>query len=423
MDGFEEWSLPDRPENVPRLMEEVQRLQEQVVFLEGQGAASLDVATFHHLTGFRDCAQAREEFERAGGDTVFGCVDRHKTFLHPEAVNKAYEQVQQQFPEHPEGLERALHIVGASRAFGPEEKQRTGSHMTVDEFHLFLLVFMYVHGGVQQFMAPFLPGVKVSQGHFSRLLVNSTPVVARTWANKYYCVRPLQWLVDHANPAVKTHTREEKKHLLDQDLQRADVVLCLDGYSVACEKSDGTSEQKQNYDYKKSSQPLMRIIEVCTLNGVVVQVSSATGGRTCEVEVALGLRLVDRIEEEAQQSGRHVRLHLVLDRGFFDYKKDLVARRWSHVTVTFSIPYHLITPGKKSAAELAAGLRKQHPAEEVEWNRTVASERWINEVSVGGINHARFLHRLLDLTTMHLIDDYLAIAAAQVNLRLKVSPV
>jgi hypothetical protein len=83
----------------------------------------------------------------------------------------------------------------------------------------------------------------------------------------------------------------------------------------------------------------------------------------------------------------------------------------------------LITPGKKSAAELAAGLRKQHPVEEVEWNRTVASERWINEVSVGGINHARFLHRLLDLTTMHLIDDYLAIAAAQVNLRLKVSPV
>ncbi len=208
---------------------------------------------------------------------------------------------------------------------------------------------------------------------------------------------------------MKTHTRDEKRHIVDENLQRADVVLCLDGYNVPCEKSDGTSEQKQNYDYMKSSQPLMRIIEVCTLSGVVVQVSSATGGRTSEVEIALSLKLLERIEEEAQQSGRHVRLHLVLDRGFYDYKNKLSARPWSHVTLTFSIPYHLIKPGKKSAAELAAGLRKQHRAEEVEWNRTVASERWINEVSVGGINHARFLHRMLDLTTVHLIDDYLII--------------
>ncbi len=127
------------------------------------------------------CAQAREEYEGAGGDNVFGSVDRHKTFLGPETINKAYAVLQQQFLEHPQGLEQALLVVGANRGFGQEEKQRSGSHKTVDEFHLFLLVFMYVHGGAQQFMAPFLPGVKVSQGHFSRLLVNSTPVVVQTW--------------------------------------------------------------------------------------------------------------------------------------------------------------------------------------------------------------------------------------------------
>ena len=423
MRGFDDWNVPERPESFAEMTARIAALQNRVAFLEEEAGGMLDRETFHHLTGFRDLVQAREEFERAGGDAFFGEVERHRTFLDPEAVNVAYAQMQQQFPSAPEALERALHVVASRRALGTEEKQRAVAHKVVDDFHLFLLVFMYVHGGVLQFMAPFLPGIKVSQSHFSRLLGNATPAVASAWASKYYCVRPLEWLLAHANPAVKPHTRDENSRVPDENLQRADIVLCIDGYSAVCEKSGGTSEQKEIYDWSKSKEPVMRILNVCTLSGVIVEISSATGGRTSETTLATGLGLVDRIEEEAASSGKYVRLHFVLDRGFYCFKADLEKSRWAHVTVTFSIPYHLVRPGRKSAAEVEAGLRKQHLAEEVEWNRTVAEERWINEASVGGINHARFLHRMLDLTTLHLIDFFLAIAAAQVNKRLNVAPV
>jgi hypothetical protein len=423
MRGFDEWNVPSRPETFAQLTERIAVLQRRVALLEEQAGDSLDLETFHHLTGFRDRAQALEEYERAGGDRVFSQVERHRTFPDPDAIHAAYEQMQQQFPNAHGALERALHVVASRRAFGPEEKQRTAAHKVVDDFHLFLLVFMYVHGGVLQFMAPFLPGIKVSQSQFSRLLDNATPVVARSWASKYYCVRPLDWLLAHASPAAKPHTRDENRRVPDENLRRADIVLCIDGYSVVCEKSGGTSEQKEIYDWSKSKEPVMRILDVCTLSGVIVELSSATGGRTSETTVAIGLGLADRIEEEAAARGRTVRLHFVLDRGFYYFKADLEKRQWAHVEVTFSIPFHLVKPGRKSAAEVEAGMRKQHPGEEVEWNRTVAEERWINEASVGGINHARFFHRMLDLTTLHLIDDFLAIAAAQVNKRLNVAPV
>lgn len=423
MRGVTESTVPERPETFAHLTEEIARLQRRVAVLEEQAGDMLDVMTFHHLTGFRDLAQARTEYEKAGGDTFFARVERRKTFLDPEAVNEAYRQMQQQYPHKEEALERALHVVASRRGFGPDEKERRASHQVVDNFHLFLLVFMYIHGGALQFMAPFLPGIKVSQGQFSRLLVNATPEVARVWASKYYCKRPLQWLQQHASPRVKPHTRDENKRVYDKDLNKADIVLCMDGYTVLCEKSDGTSEQKEIYEWSKSKEPKMRIIVVCTLAGVVVELSSATGGRRSETDIALGLGLADRINEEAAAMGRRVRLHFVLDRGFYFFRDDLAKRKWTYVKVTFSIPYHLVKPGKKSDAEKAAGLPKQHPAEEVEWNRTVAEERWINEASVGGINRARFLHRMLDLTTLHLIDNFLAISAAQENLLLNVDPV
>jgi hypothetical protein len=272
-------------------------------------------------------------------------------------------------------------------------------------------------------MAPFLPGIGVSQGHFSRLLVNATPVVASCWASKYYRVRPLAWLLEYASPKVRTPTRDQDKHVVDENLEKADIVICVDGYTALCEKSHGGAEQKQIFEWQKSGEPKMRIIEVCALNGVVVEMSHATGGRETEFQVVASMRIIDRINSEAKAAGKHVNLHIVLDRGFYDYHKDFEKKLWSHVKVTSSSPYHLVKPGKKSEAEKAEGRRKQHPNEEVEWNRTVASERWVNEVSIGGINHARFLHRLLDLSMLHAIDHFLAIAAAQVNFRLNVAPV
>ncbi len=69
---------------------------------------------------------------------------------------------------------------GVAQSLGPDEDERHASHEVVDQFHLFLLVFVYVFGGVLQFVAPFLPGINVSQGQFSCLLVNATPKMARS---------------------------------------------------------------------------------------------------------------------------------------------------------------------------------------------------------------------------------------------------
>ena len=416
-----DWSIPERPEKRERLAEEVARLQHQVAFLKDSGADSLDEKTFHHLTGFRNAFTARAEFERAGGEAVLNAVDRHQTHLDSQSLNPAYEHVIQQFPGVGDLLHRSLLAVGMRRAVDAEEKVSGKAHPRVDAFHLFLLVFMYVHGGVMEYMAPFLPGIGVSQGHFSRLLVNSTPVVARCWASKYYRVRPLAWLLEYASPKVRTPTRDQEKQVVD--LEKADIVLCVDGYTATCEKSDGGAEQKQIFEYQKSGEPKMRIIEVCALNGVVVEVSHATGGRKTECQIVASLRIADRINGEALAAGTHVRLHFVVDRGFYDFRASLEKGSWSNVTVTCIAPYHLVKPGKKSEAEKAAGMRKQHPNEEVLVNRGVAAVRWINEVSIGRINHARFLHRMLDLSMLHAIDDFLAIAAAQVNFALKVAPV
>jgi hypothetical protein len=286
----------------------------------------------------------------------------------------------------------------------------------VDSFHCFLLVFLYVHGGVLEFQAPILPGIEVSQSHFSRLLNNYTPVVASNWAALYYRQRDLAWLRAHAGPGLLHCSERTTKAAHDLNLLAADIVLAYDGGTVKCEKSYGGREQKQMYDYGKDNQPEVRLIIVTSLDGGIVEMNRATGGRSNETTVAENIGLLERIDREAAAAGERVKIHLLLDRGFYFFKQALEKQQWAAVTITFGIPYHVVKPvGRGHKRPKGEKKRTQVEPEEVEVNRQVASERWINEWSVGRLKHCRLFHRLLDLSILHHIDDFFAIAAALCN--------
>jgi hypothetical protein len=61
-------------------------------------------------------------------------------------------------------------------------------------------------------------------------------------------------------------------------------------------------------------------------------------------------------------------------------------QRWPHLTITTSMPSFLNPVkhrGKRYTAEEKANKRTQFDRTEAEWNREIASVRWVNEVAVG----------------------------------------
>lgn len=413
------------------LKKEVDRLQPELYALHlqrSQGACALDHATFHALTGFPIPDMAWDEYQKAGGDGVFGALKRHSTPIPSEQLEPAKVELLIAFPELKSVMDTAMAPLLASADEDDEPKSHRGAPPVVDHFHLFLLVFMYVHGGVLEFMAPFLPGIGITQEQFSRLLNISTPVVASKWASLYYKQRSLSWLLENAGPNVEKHSSRKTERHLDTDLKNADIVLTIDGGAVPCEKSDGSHEQKAMYDWSKDEQPEVRVIVVGALNGAIVEVSPAHGGRTSEVDVLETMKLLERLNAEAREAGKSVKLHLLVDRGFYFFVTAQDLSEFTFLTVTFGMPHHEKKPKRRgeryTEEEKAQGLnkRRQFTQDETDHNREIAAARWISEWSVGALKHARVFHRLLDLTTLHLIDDFFAIAAALVNYLLEIQP-
>lgn len=269
------------PYSFSGLLGAVSFLQARVEDLEVAAKHELEVlddTTFHSLTGLPNVAKAREEFERAGGYAEFKGVRRHQTSLSAEVVLRAGEEIRFQFPEDCSFVSEAVLSVQQRRCWiYDNEKDSRGRLPVVDEFALFLIPFMYVYGGVMEYMAPFLPGIHVSQPQFSRLLLNVAPVVAKKWAKLYYCKRDLLWLKDNCSPS-QDRSQYWKEHQLDPDFRNANIVLLLDGGTVKSEKSHGVREQKEMYDWSKDNQPEMRVLVLVSLSGEIVEVSSATGG-------------------------------------------------------------------------------------------------------------------------------------------------
>lgn len=389
------------------LQQENQELRRQ---LHG-GARILDAKTFRALTGFSNWEEAVGEYEKAGGDAVFGQLHRENGAFPVAALKAVHRNVELQFPQCGTALQNAFRVLVQRHAYSNHHSHR-GAPPKVDHVHTFLLVFYYVFGGVLEQWSPFLPGIGVDQSQFSRLLSVAAPCVVSHWVPLYYCKRSLEWLLANAGPGRRMHA--------DLDNAReADIVLFMDGAPLETEKSGSVTLQKLLYDWSKDKVDLLRTLVITTPSGVIVEMNEPTGGRATEVMVARAMAMLDRLSGEAlARGGEVVVVHWIVDRGFFDFVRAVEDSRWDGLIVTCDIPYHLNPPGhrgRRKKDEPKSVKRTQHACDEVDYNRAVAGARWINEQVVGQLKQSRLLHRLVDLTITDSFWDYLRIAAALVN--------
>jgi hypothetical protein len=429
--GDESWSPSEEGAEVPiptaftvaNLFAQVRLLQQEVAELQAERSRSLEALpaeTFRALTGFPNLAVAREEYEKAGGDAVFGAV-RRRVVMDRDVLEKAAAHVAEQFPGCGEAVEAAKQAVLARFIDSERPKDTRGRKAEVEPFSAFLLVFMYVFGGQLEFMAPILPGIHCSKGHFSRLLDIFAPVVEEKWTREYYKKRDVNWLLQNAGPNQE-RSKYAGERRYDNELREADVVLELDGGTMKCEKSRGLREQKENYDWSKDDQPEIRVLILSALSGEIVELSTATGGRSFECELAERMDFLERWNEGAAQLQRCIKIHLIVDRGFHDFQQAIEKKKWSNLHVSVAKPSFLNAikhRGEHYTAEEKKSKRTNFDAEEAERNREIAGERWVNEWSVGALKGCRLFKRLLDLSIVPHMNEFLSIAAAIVNFRVR----
>jgi uncharacterized small protein (DUF1192 family) len=374
---------------------------------------------FHALTGFPSFQEAWNDFNGCGGETVFGLVGRHSTFLPKESVDNAARTLKDQFPGFQGLLDRAQTTVSARRSKNQEKTSRSGRPVHVEPFALFLLPFMYVYGGALESWSEFLPGISCSSSHFSRLLQIATPLVCKHWVPLYYSVRNLNWARANATPHMERTQYSEDRHFCPE-LREADIVCLLDGLSVRMERSSTIIEQKHDFDWSKDKEVVMRSLVLCNLRGSILHITQAVGGRTFEVAIAEQMTFLDMWNTDATSQNLHTKVHLVVDRGFHDYVQWIQRNqeKWPFLTITTSMPSFLNPVkhrGERYTAEEKANKRTQFDGVEAQQNREIASVRWVNEASVGQVEACHLFKRVLDLSILHHVNHFLKIAAALAN--------
>jgi hypothetical protein len=406
---------------INELLGHIRALQVRVAELESlceRSMRNIDDKVFYRVTGFLNARDAAGEFEKAGGENVFGSARRDRTFLDPVRMPDVRKLLHLQFPRQQELVDRGCDQLAQKLEEESLPRGRGGAPPAVDAFHLFLIPFVYIYGGLDESLAPILPGISVSQSHFSRLLRVSAHLVLEKWVPLYYCKRDLAWLCSHCGPNHMPGRFDRLEPQMRDKLLMSSIVLLIDGATFLSEKSGGGRQQKHMYDWSKDSAQEARVLLICDLYGRILHVSPSVGGRTFEVEVAATLQILEDLNSDALASQVSLHVTFVVDRGFRDFVLSKGNTSWSNLTVDFVIPHHLNVPGKRGhrkTAEEKAAKRKQHDESEVQTNRSVASVRWINEWSVGALKHCRLFHRLLDLTILPHFDTYLEIAAAISN--------
>lgn len=417
--------IPQAQTDVGELFRVIASLEARVRALESENAslrALIDGKYVYELTSFKDMDAARDAFESAGGNGVFGSLKRHAASLAVDNVEEWWETNKNQFPDLQNEWAAAKEIVVAREVKRSAPKSRDGPEKTVSDLSLFLIPFMYVWGGVWEYMAPFLPGVLCDSGHFSRLLNISVPQVTDNWANLYFKRQPLQYLLQHASPNAGG---EKDPKVYTPAFLAADIVLFVDGLILRQEKSGGWRYQKESYDWGQYEDNIVRFLLICSVIGEIMDLSNGRGGRWVECDCAHDIELVERLNEEARQLRKKVKLHLVVDRGFKVYVEAIAACEWEWIDFSYDMPYHLNEPQKRGRkteeekARIKAAHRAQHPPDEVDYNRRVAAMRYINEVSVGRVKRCRLFSRVLPTKMLDKIDDFLSIAAAVANYQLQ----
>ena len=213
------------------LSAEVERLTLECSQLRGELLAyhhsvdSMSEYVFHSLTGFPTVKTAREEFAKIDGEALFTREPRHEAPLPMESLADVQRLMEQQFPSCQVEIGHAVQQLQARHAHLGVAPDHQGRRRDISNFEWFLVPFMYIFGGVHEFMAEFLPGIHCGQPHFSRLLAIATPLVASTWAVLYYKKRDLKWLLENASPAVGM-TRKHPHPLPSSLISEMPILFC-----------------------------------------------------------------------------------------------------------------------------------------------------------------------------------------------------
>jgi hypothetical protein len=279
-----------------------------------------------------------------------------------------------------------------------------GAKARIDAQHLFLVPFLYIAGGFQQWAAPMLDGLRCSQQHFSRLLALSMPVVVEQWARRYYTTRNMAWLREHCPPSLN-------------DPKGADCTLFYDGSKYEVERSAGMREQRMTFS-SVANFNILQFIGVTNSRGWFVESSFWAGGKMREVDMVWTLGLWDRIEEEAAAQDRPFWIHLIVDRGFRDNHAWIDSAQqedgwpWPHLILSCEVVKHLGTEEEPD--------RTQHPQDEVEINRYIQARRWVNEKAFAYFDISRFFGRTIECTSVASMQLYKELNLGIANYRMNV---
>ena len=402
--------------DVPRNPRDRQALEEKIHLLEAENSklkADLhgsffdeDPKVFKKATGFRNAVHARAELNLSGCKMELDALSRHHHDADPTLLTEMANLLADFMPDVKEEVKGAL-----ADCLGKIEKKdgtvsQRGRSCTVDTEHLFLIPFLYVMGGFYEWMAPLLPGIKISQEHFSRLLSLSLPVVVKNWVPRYYCDRSLPWLRTFCAP----HSDEAKEGI--------DCVLFYDGSKHEIERSQGMREQRHTYNsYTKAN--IVQFIGVTNANGWFIDSTAFAGGKMKESNMVWTLGLWDRLNTEAAEAGEVFCIKLIVDRGFRD-NRDYVEKHqgteswpWPNLKLQVEVVHHLGTDEESTVA--------QHPPDEVEKNREIQARRWVNEKAFAYFNIAHFFDRVIRASTLPMIDAIQLLALAVANMKMGIS--
>ena len=368
------------------LLRRVQELEERL----GAGLEGLDSRTFHSLTGFASWQSAKTEFHLISAE-IESSVSRHSVVHQREDLfDKAAEDIGFNLPGLGDALTEVVEEMRKELFLRDAPKRQHTAGEKVDDFHVFLIPFLTLRNGAGQYFAPVLPGIRCTQQHYSRLLRNCAPVVAKHWAPHYYKIRDLAW--------VKEHCTSPCGHYID---------LFLDGTEPPTRKHGAYIEEHMMYSGKKKQHTLL-IGVLSNRREEIVEISPAMAPRMSENFIARHLQTLSALDDEIQRTeGSPIAVRLFLDRGYYFFNQN--PPTFGHIQLQIELPHHLNAPQRQVAK------RKHFDAEEVVQNIWVAANRWVNEKTVGRFNHGKFWKHTMELSMLPLIEDMKTIQAALVN--------
>jgi hypothetical protein len=370
---------------VAQLSAENEKLQAQLAVKNVTSMFTLKDKTFLAATSFASAQVCLQEAAECGALEVLGTLERNKVEPSTTFLEEQTQALQKALPGLEGEIDEALARCLERAQKKPKKGDGRGAKTRIDVEHLFLIPFLYMVGGFQQWTAPMLDGIRCSQQHFSRLLAISTPVVVDRWARQYYQPRNIAWLKQFCPPRP-------------QDAEgAADCTLFYDGSKYEVERSGGLREQRMTWSAVEDCN-LLQFIGVTNEKGWFVDATAWAGGHMKESDMVWTLDLWDRINKEAQAMGETFWIHLIVDRGFRDNRATLREMDdtedwpWPWLDITCEVVHHL---GTKEEPD-----RTQHPPEEVEDNRKYQGRRWVNEKAFAFFDISRFFRRVIECTSV-----------------------